>query len=224
MQATLRRPTLSGLKRVTPKVLALTALASVGAAVFALATSWPLWAVVSAALVPWAPVFWSETAWTKRQYGWLALFYVLAITQTGHLLEHAVQMLQIHVLHEPPPLSKGVFGQLDIEWVHFVWNTWVLVALAMLAAKYRDNRWLLGTLLFALWHEAEHISMIISYVSTGVAGSPGLLAQGGKIGGGLPIKRPDLHFIYNLVETVPLLVGFDIARRASKSRASAAVT
>jgi hypothetical protein len=37
---------------------------------------------------------------------------------------------------------------------------------------------------------------------------PGLLAQGGAIAGGLPISRPDLHFLYNLVETVPLILGF----------------
>ena len=30
----------------------------------------------------------------------------------------------------------------------------------------------------------------------------------GLIGGGLPLTRPDLHFLYNLVETAPLVVAF----------------
>jgi hypothetical protein len=45
-------------------------------------------------------------------------------------------------------------------------------------------------------------------MQTGTAGLPGLLAQGGAIAGGLPLARPDLHFLYNLIETVPLLLGF----------------
>jgi hypothetical protein len=47
-----------------------------------------------------------------------------------------------------------------------------------------------------------------SALQTGVAGLPGLLAQGGAVVGGLPISRPDLHFLYNLIETVPLVLGF----------------
>lgn len=49
--------------------------------------------------------------------------------------------------------------------------------------------------------------MFYVYLTTGKAGTPGLLAQGGLIGGGLPIARPDLHFFYNLIETVPLVIG-----------------
>jgi CRP-like cAMP-binding protein len=44
--------------------------------------------------------------------------------------------------------------------------------------------------------------------STGQEGTPGLLARGGLIGGGLPVRRPDLHFLYNVVETTPMMVGF----------------
>jgi hypothetical protein len=41
-----------------------------------------------------------------------------------------------------------------------------------------------------------------------VSGTPGLWSQGGAIGGGLPLSRPDLHFLYNIVETAPLVAGF----------------
>jgi hypothetical protein len=54
----------------------------------------------------------------------------------------------------------------------------------------------------------EHCVMIATYIRTGVAGSPGLLSSGGLLFGGLPIARPDLHFLYNLVETIPLLAGW----------------
>lgn len=48
-----------------------------------------------------------------------------------------------------------------------------------------------------------------TYLRTGVVGSPGFLSAGGPIGG-LPLARPDLHFLYNLAETVSLLIGWKI--------------
>jgi hypothetical protein len=139
---------------------------------------------------------------------WLLLFYVLAAAQSGHFLEHVAQMVQLHVLGLSGPQARGVVGALDLEWVHFVWNTGVLLAVGALAAVYRGNRWLLVTLLLAGWHELEHVVIMARYLSTGLVGTPGLLAAGGALGGGAPLARPDLHFLYNLVETVPLLLAF----------------
>jgi hypothetical protein len=48
----------------------------------------------------------------------------------------------------------------------------------------------------------------MSFLATGIPGSPGLLAAGGAIGGGLPISRPDLHFLYNVVETALIAVAY----------------
>ena len=59
----------------------------------------------------------------------------------------------------------------------------------------------------AVWHEAEHLFIMAEYLSTGVAGTPGLLGKGGEIAGGV-LVRPDLHFLYNVVETTPLLIAF----------------
>jgi hypothetical protein len=47
-----------------------------------------------------------------------------------------------------------------------------------------------------------------TYLTTGLVGTPGLLARGGLVGGGLPVGRADLHFLYNLIETVPLWIAF----------------
>jgi hypothetical protein len=101
-----------------------------------------------------------------------------------------------------------VFGVLDIEWVHFVWNTWVIVAVLLLLRRFRGNPWLWITALLAGWHEIEHLTIMSVYLSTGKIGTPGLLAHGGLFLGGLPLSRPDLHFLYNLIETIPLVVAF----------------
>ncbi|MBA2276457.1 MAG: hypothetical protein H0W06_01725 [Chloroflexia bacterium] len=190
------------------RVIALTGVASAGTLLGALLLGFPLWAVVLATLLPWVPPFAVDMALISRHYGWLALFYALVVTQIGHFLEHVVQMGQIHIQDRPLPQARGVFGALDIEWVHFAWNTWVLVAVLLLLRPFARNPWLRLTALFAAWHELEHAYIIWTFLETGRAGGPGLLADGGRLGGGLPLSRPDLHFLYNVVETVPLLIAF----------------
>ena len=139
---------------------------------------------------------------------WLALLGFLAVSQTAHLLEHVAQMVQIHVLHLSGANAQGIVGQLNIEWVHFIWNALVFIALLALLPHFRSNPWLIAVTPLALWHFVEHSVMIAAYIQTGLSGTPGLLSSGGLILGGLPITRPDLHFLYNLVETGPLLAAW----------------
>jgi len=86
----------------------------------------------------------------------------------------------------------------------------VLLALVVLVPRFRRNWWLIGVTLFAGWHLLEHAVIMSTYLRTGVVGSPGLLSVGCLIGGGPPLARPDLHFLYNLAETVPLVVGWKV--------------
>jgi hypothetical protein len=144
---------------------------------------------------------------------WLALLGFLAICQTAHLFEHIAQMVQIHVLHLAGANAQGIVGQLNIEWVHFIWNAIVLVTLLVLLPHFRTNPWLIAVTPLAAWHFVEHSVMIATYIQTGVPGTPGLLSSGGLLFGGLPIARPDLHFLYNLVETVPLLAAWLVELR-----------
>lgn len=136
---------------------------------------------------------------------WIALLGFLALAQTAHLFEHVAQMIQIHVLHLTGASAQGIVGQLNIEWVHFGWNALVLVALVALLPHFPGNPWLIAVTPLAAWHFVEHSVMIARYLETGVPGSPGLLSVGGLLFGGLPIARPDLHFLYNLAETIPLV-------------------
>jgi hypothetical protein len=146
---------------------------------------------------------------------WIVLLGFLAVSQTAHLFEHVAQMVQIHVLHLSGAGAQGIVGQLNIEWVHFLWNALVLAALLVLLPHFRTNPWLIAVTPLAAWHFVEHSVMIATYIQTGVAGTPGLLSSGGLVFGGLPISRPDLHFLYNLVETVPLLLAWVAELRGS---------
>jgi hypothetical protein len=145
----------------------------------------------------------------------ILLLGFLALSQSAHLVEHVAQMVQIHVLHLSGANAQGIVGQLNIEWVHFTWNALVLVTLVVLLPRFPTNPWLIAVAPLAAWHFVEHAVMIATYVQTGVSGSPGLLSSGGLLFGGLPIARPDLHFLYNFVETVPLLFAWIVELRAA---------
>ena len=68
--------------------------------------------------------------------------------------------------------------------------------------------WLWVLLVISVWHEMEHVSIMSVFLRTGHVGTPGLLARGGAIGGGLPLNRPDLHFFYNLLEELLLIMAY----------------
>jgi hypothetical protein len=126
------------------------------------------------------------------------------VLQLGHQFEHVVQMIQMHVEGQPPAFAHGLVGRLDLEWVHFgLTVTIALVALIILARWPRNPvAWLLMPL--ALWHLAEHTAILITYLRTGITGTPGILAHGGLLNG--PLARPDLHFLYNAAILL-LLIG-----------------
>jgi hypothetical protein len=205
--------------QVAPTTVGLTLVVSLGGMSFAFLQGWPLWAAGVATVLPWLPMFTVDVARVMRAYQWLALFYVLVVTQTGHFLEHVAQMIQIHILSLSGPDARGIFGTLDIEWVHFVWNMWVLLAVVVLLFRYPANKWLWLTAVLSTWHAIEHAYIFSVYISTGLSGTPGLLAQGGALFGGLPLTRPDLHFVYNLIETVPLITAFLQQAHAERPRA-----
>ena len=144
----------------------------------------------------------------------MAVFTLLVLAQTGHLFEHVWQMIQIHALGLTGSDARGFVGQLDIEWVHFVWNAVVVAILGALLMHSHSNRWLVVACLVAAWHLIEHDVIMMSFLATGIPGSPGLLASGGSLGGGLPLARADLHFVYNVVEAATIAVAYRWQLRA----------
>ena len=143
---------------------------------------------------------------------------MLLVSQLGHTAEHVVQVAQIHLLGMRAPDARGLLSPLDTEWVHFGWNTWILVAVVALLGAYPRNRWLWLAALASSWHAVEHAYLLAGYLVTGLSGQPGLLARGGLIGGGLPIARPELHLLYNVAELVPLAIAFRAALGTEPSR------
>jgi len=185
----------------------LTAVISVGL-VTTFWLGWAIWQVAILVILAWLPLFFLKTVSIQRQYGWLAFFFILVVTQGAHVLEHVAQMVQIHLLGLSGLQARGIFGMLDIEWVHFIWNSWVLLFAVLLVFLFRKNPWLWVLLVISVWHEIEHVYIMSVFLRTGHPGAPGLLAHGGAVGGGLPLSRPDLHFYYNLLEELVLIIAY----------------
>ncbi|MBI3762613.1 MAG: cyclic nucleotide-binding domain-containing protein [Chloroflexi bacterium] len=169
----------------------------------AILLGYPLWVVALVAFAPWLPLLTSEVVYDYRHYAWLAVFEALLLLQFGQFAEHLAQIVQIFLLHFPPEQANGIFGQVNREWVLFLWNTALLAGIVVLALRWPRNRALWVAAVVAAWVEIEMIVIVITYVSTGIVGSPGLLGRGGVIG--TPLLRPDLHFIYSLTQTGVLI-------------------
>ncbi len=168
-----------------------------------------LWQVGSIIMLGWLPLVGYVMSIFYRLYGTgIALLFLLVMGQAAHLAEHTAQMIEIHLLGLKGPQASGIIGQLNNEWVHLIWNSWVLVFCFVLFYWLRKNPWLYVLFVFGIWHEMEHLYIISVYIRTGIAGTPGLIAKGGLIGGGLPIMRPDLHFLYAVFEETLIVVAF----------------
>ena len=60
--------------------------------------------------------------------------------------------------------SHGVFGQLDFETVHFVWDTAIWLITCVLAVRYgRGNPWIWVAFAAASVHEVEHLYLFWIY-------------------------------------------------------------
>src|SRR5207245_10844004 len=104
--------------------------------------------------------------------------------------------------------SSGIFSMLNTEWVYFLWISWVLLLSIFLMFFFRKNIWLWMLFIFAIWHEIEHIYIMSVYLRTHIEGTPGLISRGGAIGGGLPLIRPDVDFVYAVIEETLLLLAY----------------
>src|SRR5712691_1234705 len=230
------------------RAVVITALCSYFLQLFAIWLHWALWAIALATILPWVPLFTMKILWTSKHYGFMAAYLVFMILQAGHVGEHVVQMLQFIFIYDPKyscygfswygicGLAHGVFGELDRELVHFVWDGLILVACIILRVHFRNvkNIWLTLAIVAAAMHQLEHCYLFRNYVfntyfyhhggyflgvhilngyaaQNGVMGHNGLLGSltglNGPINAILPARIP-LHFIYNVLVLIPMILAF----------------
>lgn len=99
-----------------------------------------------------------------------------------------------------------MFGALDVEWVHFVWNAAMLLAVVFLLRHYLEtSAW--SALILAGWHQVDHTH----HVGVPQDATDGYAwAAGGQRGVGRgPRPSPSSPpLLYNVLETTPLVLDF----------------
>lgn len=202
---------------VTPGVLTVTILLSTAFGLAALALGTGMVVLSAAVLLPWVPILIVKLRADWKTYTWLAFFEFVVILQIAHLSEHISQMIELHFLSWAPFLARGIISQLDVEPVHFWWNTIILFSVTLLLLlRYRNNRWLWASWAFSLWHQVEHTYIYFWwFLPKGISNHPGIFGAGGIVdeaGISIPylttIGRADLHFWYNLFEISLFIVAF----------------
>ncbi len=144
-------------------------------------------------------------------------FLCLVLLQGFHEVEHVVQIVQRYVGIGSGffnnPKGAGILGSwLDVEPVHLGYNAvfLFLVGLCFWVGGFYKKDFIrryplpFGLMAFALlfegYHFVEHIVKIVQFIETGKNGTPGIL--------GNFFNLVWLHFAYNTIAYVPLLVVF----------------
>jgi hypothetical protein len=149
----------------------------------------------------------------------LGALALLAALQSLHQGEHVVQAIQLLVTNGNADLSQGVVTRLNQELVHLTWTSCVWLGCAALLCRFRRNRWLWLALAVASLHEVEHIYLFTVALHPAIAlhgGMNGIFARGGLVGG--PLQRPYMHFLYNLLELLPILAALIDETAAARPR------
>lgn len=182
----------------------------------------PLWLIWLAILAPWAPLVALESPYKFSYNAVFASFGLMVILQVLHMVEHSTQVLQLAITGGVGAKSHGVLGQLDFETVHFVADTGLWLTLGLMAVIFRGrNTWLWVAFAAASLHEIEHLYLFWLYVAEHTVylsgGAAGIMGRYGLIGS--PLDRPYLHYTYNFIVFVPLLIAFwDEARYMDRLR------
>ena len=134
----------------------------------------------------------------------VAFTFAWFVIQSAHMAEHVAQVTQKFVLGWPK--APGLLGSIfDLEWVHFVYNASLQVAiLAILFYWVRNVRQPLpfavkAAAVFQGYHTVEHIVKMYQYYALGITVGPkGIL--------GFVVPLIWLHFFFNLI-TLALIIG-----------------
>lgn len=182
------------------------------------------WQTALVTLVPWLPVLTAELVHRYRIDGLYAFFLLVSLLQVGHLGEHSAQVAQLVMHNGNLDRSHGVFGELDFETVHFFWDTAIWLIAAALLYRYTSNGWLWLSFGFASLHEVEHMylywTFLVDYSYYMKGALAGIMGKGGVIGS--PLFRPYLHFFYNFLVTVPMVIGLWMEKSPERAPAEEA--
>ena len=186
----------------------------------------PFWLAWLAFLTPWIPLVVAEAQFKYARDAVFTCFGLVVLVQLLHMAEHTVQVGQLVATMGDLGRSHGIIGQLDFEATHFVFDSTLWIALGLLAVSFRGrSAWLWVAFVAASLHQVEHFYLFWLHLSDNAfylsGGFAGIMGRNGLIGS--PLDRPYLHYTYNLIVLVPMLIAvWDDARRVDRLRVAPA--
>jgi hypothetical protein len=176
----------------------------------------------------WTPALAKTPAYLAETWHLTVMVALLLAQAVFHFPEHVAQFLQVFYLKVP---ANGVLGQLNIEWVHFLYNLGILALMLPIVIgcgffapgnawkRYNKVAWALMVFAFAVavWHLPEHYAKLAQYyhnlaltppvVPAGGPNAPGLIGQGL-----LNVFGPPgvvvFHWTLNILEMIPIVYAF----------------
>lgn len=149
----------------------------------------------------------------KARYAVLtnAGFITVLFVQGAHMVEHVAQVIQKFILGYPD--AHGLLGSIfDFEWVHFIYNTTLEVALILILVWCRRATSHPGSLSLRVvvwlqgYHVIEHVVKMYQYYVIGVTGP-----TKGILGFVFPVIW--VHFWMNLIVYALILRAWYLSRR-----------
>lgn len=193
----------------------------------------PLWMATFIVLLVLLPVGIQKWRGDWARHGAIVTLLSIVLTTQGvHTIEHFAQWFQYHILFFTMRQSNGLLSPANAEWIHFVWNWLVLLAVVVLVMGGIRNVWGWLLLAVAIVHTLEHTYLFVRYLAViqelrelgidnvtaqglaGIVGRDGWLARCGitqlaflrRIPGLATANRIDVHFWYNAIEMGFLLL------------------
>jgi len=157
-----------------------------------------------AQIMKW-PMFEVINSQKHQQALWIYMVIVF-----GHWMEHVLQVFQVYVLGWVPAKAGGLLGLwfpvlAQSEVLHFVYNFSLLAGIVCLRYGFtgRSRIWWNVALVIQAWHFTEHALLQVQYLTgyylLGATKQISVLE--------LWFPRVELHFIYNLIVFIPMVLG-----------------
>jgi hypothetical protein len=121
----------------------------------------------------------------------------------AHFAEHLGQIIELYVLGWSRPDCLGLLGLwqpwlMRSEWLHYLYALFMLIGLYLLKRQVK-SRWWTTTIYLQQFHHLEHL-LLLRHALIGVA-----MVNRTSIGGAF-FPRLELHFFYNLVVMIPMMI------------------
>ena len=147
---------------------------------------------------------------TKQFRTYLNIFLLVIYL---HLIEHIFQMIELYILNWERPMCLGLLGLyipqlIHSEYLHYGHALFMLIGIYYLT-KYMYNKdslwWMRLTLGLAFYHHFEHLLLLIQSITHIYLFNKLVPTSFGQ----LFVPRIELHFIYNLLVGIPMMIALN---------------